>query len=478
MSAQLIPQVKELTGHRVLCIGDLMLDRFVYGSVERISPEAPIPVIRVQREATTMGGGGNVVRNVVALGGHVDIIGVIGQDQAGYDLSNLIANTPEVVSYILTDHTRPTTVKTRYVSGGQQLLRADQEIALPISPAMEEQAIQRVKGSVSGCDAIIISDYAKGVLTPTVVQTIIKLAREHNKPLLIDPKGKDFSRYKGAYMLTPNRKELTEATGLQIKTVDDAEKASRILIEKYDFDGILAKLSGDGVCLVMKDESAQHFRAEAKEVYDVSGAGDTVVATMALALAGGLSLSDAAVLSNLAGSVVVGKVGTATVSQEDLTKAMLTDTTSQSEKKVLATEDIVELSERWRRQGLKVGFTNGVFDLLHAGHLFSIRQARSVCDRLIVGINSDSSTLRQKNKTPPTYDEGSRALLLAALTDIDAVVVFDEDTPVNLIKAIHPNVLIKGGNYSEEEVIGSDVVKSWGGEVVLTKILDGHAARS
>ncbi|MDX9689229.1 MAG: D-glycero-beta-D-manno-heptose-7-phosphate kinase [Proteobacteria bacterium] len=475
MLQHLHSKIEELSGHRILCIGDIMLDRFVYGHVERVSPEAPIPVLRVQREETTLGGGGNVVRNIVTLGGHVDVIGVIGQDQTGYHVTEKFSAMEGVVPYLLTDNTRPTTVKTRYVADGQQLLRADREISAPMSSSLEEQTLLRVRGAIDSCEIVVLSDYAKGVLTNKVISEIIRLAKSKNKPVIIDPKGRDFSRYRGAYMLTPNRKELSEATGHLIKTIQEAESAARYLIEAYELNGILAKLSGDGVCLVMKDFPAQHFKANAREVYDVSGAGDTVVATMALCMAGGLTLADSAALSNVAGSVVVGKIGTATVTQEELARELLYDQSRASDEKIVPLPEAAETAERWRKQGLKVGFTNGVFDLLHPGHLSLIRQSRAACDRLIIGLNSDSSVKRLKGENRPIQSEEARAAVLASLADVDDVVIFTEDTPLELIKAIRPNVLIKGADYTVDTVVGSDLVQGWGGEVVLANLVEGQS---
>ncbi len=475
MYAHLQPELEKLRGHRILCVGDVMLDRFIYGQVERISPEAPIPVLRIGRESMALGGSGNVVRNLVSLGGHVDMIGVVGQDQAGYSLAEQISALPEVVSYMITDETRPTTIKTRFVADGQQLLRADREISANLSPEIEEQTLLRLRSAIDDCDIIILSDYAKGVLTNTVLGEAIRLGREKKKPVLIDPKGRDFSRYRGAFMLTPNRKELHESTGLAIKTVEDAEKAARLLIEACNLEAVLAKLGSDGVCLVLKDGSAQHFKATAREVYDVSGAGDTVVATMALAMAGGLSLESSAALANVAGSTVVGKIGTATVSLEDLARELLHDQSRISEEKVLSFAGAAETAERWRKQGLKVGFTNGVFDLLHPGHLSLIRQARGACDKLIVGINSDASVKRLKGEARPIQSENARATVLASLADVDAVVIFGEDTPIELIKTVRPAILVKGADYTVETVVGAKEVQSWGGQVVLAKLVNGQS---
>lgn len=478
MYAHLSTQLENIVGHRVLCVGDIMLDRFIYGHVERISPEAPIPVLRIEREEVTLGGGGNVVRNVVTLGGHVDVVAVIGHDQAGYDVSEQFSSMPQVVSYLITDNTRPSTIKTRFVADGQQLLRADREVAAPLSASMEEQVLMRVRGALDGCDIVILSDYAKGVLTNRVIAEIIAMANGKSKPVLIDPKGRDFSKYKNATLLTPNRKELTEATGRAIKNVTDAENAARQLIESHQLQGVLAKLGSDGVCLVMKDQPARHFHATAREVYDVSGAGDTVVATMALCMAGGLSTDDSAALANIAGSIVVGKIGTATVTMHDLAKELQHDQSRVSEEKILSFAQAAEVAERWRKLGLKVGFTNGCFDLLHPGHLSLIRQARAACDKLIVGINSDASVKRLKGESRPIQNESARAAVLASLADIDNVVIFPEDTPLELIEAIRPSVLVKGADYTVDKVVGGDLVQSWGGQVLLATLVDGQSTTS
>jgi len=475
MDSHFIPLVNKLAGHRVLCIGDVMLDRYIYGQVERISPEAPIPVLRMQREAITLGGAGNVVRNIVSLGGQVDLIGVVGQDQTGYDLASQFAGLSQVTPYLLTDNSRPTTLKTRYVADGQQLLRADFEVSQPISEDMEQQIMLRVRGALDGCNVVILSDYAKGVLTPRVVAEIIKLAKEKNRRILIDPKGRDFVRYLGASLLTPNRRELAEATGSAIKNVEDAERAALQLIKTYQLEGVLAKLGADGVCLVMKDQPACHFRALAREVFDVSGAGDTVVATLALGLAGGLPVADSAALANIAGAIVVGKIGTAAVTREELLRELMHDQARQSEEKIVGIVQATEMAERWRKQGFKIGFTNGCFDLLHPGHISLLRQAKAACDKLVVGLNSDESVRRLKGESRPVQNETSRATVLASLADVDEVVIFGEDTPVNLIKAIRPAVLVKGADYSLDQVVGGDLVQSWGGQVVLAKLVDGHS---
>lgn len=478
MKSHLAALVDKLAGHRILCIGDVMLDRYIYGQVERISPEAPIPVLRIQRETMTLGGAGNVVRNIAALGGHVDLVGVIGKDQAGYDLTAQLTSMNEVTSYLLTDNARPTTVKIRYVADGQQLLRADHEVNQAISADMEQQTLLRIKGAIDGCNVIILSDYAKGVLTPHVVKETIRMAQTKGCTILIDPKGRDFSRYTGATFLTPNRKELSEVTGMAIRNIEDAEKAARQLIDEHKLEGVLAKLGSDGVCLVMRDKPAEHFHATAREVFDVSGAGDTVVSTMALALAGGLSPADSAILANIAGSIVVGKIGTAAVTREELAREIIHDQSHQRDGKIVSLAEAAETAERWRKQGLKVGFTNGCFDLLHPGHISLLRQARAACDKLILGVNSDASVKRLKGETRPIQNEQARSTVLASLADIDQVVVFGEDTPYELIKAIRPAILVKGADYTIDKVVGADLVQSWGGQVVLANLVAGQSTTS
>jgi D-beta-D-heptose 7-phosphate kinase / D-beta-D-heptose 1-phosphate adenosyltransferase len=321
VTTHLIPLLDKLAGHKVLCVGDVMLDRYIYGQVERVSPEAPIPVIRIEKESVTLGGAGNVAHNIATLGGTVELLGVIHKnDYPGKELRKQIKLLRGIKSLLLevTDPTRPTTFKTRYTADGQQLLRVDHESVKPITEKQESDIIARAKEAMTGCKIVLLSDYAKGVLTPKVVREIIRAAKKKGAKVIIDPKGYDFSHYEGAMLLTPNRKELTEATGIVIQNIRDAKRAAEKLIKKHRLQGVLAKLGSQGVYLVMKGKRPLHFRTHAREVFDLSGAGDTVAATLALALAGGLTPPQAAELANLAGSVVVGKIGTATVSREEL----------------------------------------------------------------------------------------------------------------------------------------------------------------
>lgn len=468
-------RLDEFIGQRVLCVGDLMLDRYVYGQVDRISPEAPIPVLHVLRETATLGGAGNVVRNLAALGAQVDVIGVVGKDQAGDDIEKECKDIFDVSARLFCDASRPTTQKTRYVAGSQQLLRADHENAKALAPDIEDQIIAQLSSSVASVQAVILSDYVKGTLTPKIITEAIRLARAAKKPVIVDPKGRNFGRYRGATLLTPNRKELGEATGLPITNVDEAEVAARGLIDDFDIESVLVKLGAEGVCLVHKDQPALHFQTKAREVFDVSGAGDTVIATLTLALISGFSLEEAAELANTAGSIVVGKVGTASVTREEIAHELMHGEALRAEDKIVSFSAIADISERWRKLGLKVGFTNGCFDLLHPGHISILRQARAACDRLVVGLNSDASVKRLKGETRPVQNEAARGTVLASLADVDQVVIFGEDTPLELIMKIRPDVLVKGADYTIDKVVGAPEVQSWGGKIVLAQLVDGQS---
>jgi len=473
--SDLTSRLDQFIDHHVLCIGDVMLDRYVYGQVDRISPEAPIPVLHTQRETATLGGAGNVVRNIAALGGQVEIIGVIGNDETGRDVTKAFDTVPNITARLLLDTSRPTTQKTRYVANGQQLLRTDLEISAPIGSTIEQKALQQISNALSKCKAVVLSDYAKGVLTPKVITETIRLAKEAGALVIVDPKGRDFARYQGAHYLTPNRKELSDAIGKKIVTVSDAEQAARFLIDNLQIENVLVKLGAEGVCLVQKNEAALHLHTKAREVFDVSGAGDTVAATLALALASGFSAPEAAELANIAGSIVVGKVGTAFVTRDEIARELMQGVTHLHEDKVVGFATIAEITERWRKQGLKVGFTNGCFDLLHPGHISLLRQARAACDKLVVGLNSDASVKRLKGETRPIQNETSRSAVLASLHDIDHIVIFGEDTPLELIRAVRPDILVKGADYTVDKVVGAEDVQKWGGKVVLAQLVEGQS---
>ncbi|HYE00194.1 MAG TPA: D-glycero-beta-D-manno-heptose-7-phosphate kinase [Alphaproteobacteria bacterium] len=476
-----------LADQPVLCVGDVMLDRFVGGSVDRISPEAPIPVLRVTREAEMIGGAGNVAANLVSLGAQVRFVSVVGDDPAGAQLRRQWAALGGPADGLVVEPGRPTTLKTRFVAGAQQLLRADQETSAPIAPAAEAAVIAAIRAAMGAVRAVVLSDYAKGVLTDAVVRAAIEAAREAGVPLVVDPKGRDYGRYRGASVLTPNRKELAQATGLPVGDDAAVVAAARRLLEDCGVGAVVATRSEQGMTVVSDPRAGHrggdvapggqvvHLPTEAREVADVSGAGDTVVATLALALAAGAPLTAAAQLANRAAGIVVGKLGTATVTPAELRAALHLHDFAVGEAKVLPREAAAALAEQWRRQGLSVGFTNGCFDLVHPGHVSLLRQARAGCDRLVVGLNSDASVRRLKGETRPIQGETSRATVLAALAPVDLVVIFDEDTPLELIRLLRPDVLVKGADYTIDKVVGADVVQSYGGRVLLADLVAGQS---
>jgi len=472
--SDLLPHIDRLKSARVLCIGDVMLDHYVYGQVERVSPEAPIPVLWIEREMKTLGGAGNVLRNLQALGAASSFISVVGNDEAGREVGRLVEAQDGTEAHVLVQPQRTTTVKTRYVAANQQLLRADRESSTPLDPYIREDLLRLARELVTDHSVVIISDYAKGVLTEGVALEIIRAAREAGAQVIVDPKGGDHIRYRGADLLKPNRRELAHATGMPVATDDEIVGASRALIERCGFNAVLASLGAEGMVLVGADGTVHLQRAEVREVYDVSGAGDTVVATVGTALAAGMTLTDAARLANAAAGVAVGKIGTAVVYASELI-ASLSGRDLHAADKVVPRSHALDLVVRWRRHGLKIGFTNGCFDLLHPGHVALLGQAKAACDRLVVGLNSDASTARIKGPRRPIQSESERAAVLASLAAVDLIVIFEEDTPIELIREIRPQLLVKGADYRLDEVVGADLVKSAGGEVLLADVVPGYS---
>jgi D-beta-D-heptose 7-phosphate kinase/D-beta-D-heptose 1-phosphate adenosyltransferase len=469
------PFVDQLAGTRVLCVGDIMLDRFISGHVHRISPEAPIPVLRIETESSMLGGAGNVVRNLVSLGAEAVFVSMVGNDQAGREITSLVGELQGVEPHLLVDHHRATTIKTRYVAGNQQLLRADLESSAAVDPEIGEDIAQLAEEAIKDVSVLILSDYAKGVLTADRATALIAAARAADRPVVVDPKGNDYERYKGATVLTPNRSELAQALGSSAGDDAAIEAGARQLIDKLMVEAVLVTRGPDGATLVPAKGDAVHLTPLPGEVFDVSGAGDTLVATLATGLGAGLSIVDAAMLANVAAGIAVGKVGTAVVYAEELKRELDRQHTVAGPEKVVPLSSAVEQVRRWRRQGLKVGFTNGCFDLLHPGHVSLMKQARAACDRLIVGLNSDASVKRLKGKGRPIQNEAARAQVLASLASVDLVVIFAEDTPIALMETLKPDLLVKGADYSLDQVVGADLVRGWGGQVLLAQISPGHS---
>lgn len=460
---------------RVLVVGDIMVDRFVYGGVSRISPEAPAPVIRADRSDDVAGGAGNVARTVAALGAACDIVGVVGSDDGASIVAVVLGRIPRIHAELVRVPGRQTTVKTRFVAymHNTHLLRVDWEDATALPEAAETSLLEVVAARIGACDVVILSDYAKGVVTARVAAEVIALARRAGKPVVVDPKGQDYARYAGATAITPNVAELAQAVGRPVDNEPGAlVEAARSLLEGTGCEAILVTRSERGVLAVHRDGTTAQFDATARRVVDVSGAGDTLAAGFALALACGASLANAAHLANSASGIVVAKQGTAEVTAEELRGVMLSRPAFSIQSKMFPDlQPLLRAVDEWRRDGLSVGFTNGCFDLLHPGHIELLRKARSLCDRLIVGLNSDASVKRLKGDSRPIQNEAARGTLMAALSFIDGVVVFGEDTPLRLISAILPDVLIKGADYRIDQVVGREVVEQNGGRVALVTVV-------
>lgn len=460
---------------RILCVGDVMLDRFRYGDVKRISPEAPVPIVQLSRESATLGGAGNVARNLAALGAACSFVSVVGDDRAGGEVSHLLGNLESVDSYLRVAPGRQTTIKTRYFSqDGHNLLRADRETEEPLKEDDLADLERAVTSQVEEADAVILSDYGKGVLSGRLAAFVIAAARKAGKPVVVDPKGTDYTRYVGASVITPNRSELEQATDLPVDSEDAIVAAAHALHTGTRAEAILVTRSGDGMTLV-NESGVHHMLAATREVTDVTGAGDTVVAVFAMALACGASQSDAAHLSNAAAGVVVARHGTAIATTQDITTAIMHNGLAQAEQKVVDRVTAEARAKSWHGEKLRVGFTNGCFDLLHPGHVSLLRQARDACDRLIVGLNSDSSVTRLKGEGRPVQSETARAAVMASLATVDLVVIFGEDTPLGLIEALRPDVLVKGADYARAEVVGGDLVEGYGGRVVLADVVGPYS---
>ncbi|WP_334163087.1 D-glycero-beta-D-manno-heptose 1-phosphate adenylyltransferase [Phenylobacterium sp.] len=462
-------------GRRVVCVGDVMVDRFVYGEVSRISPEAPIPVLTRSRETVMLGAAGNVARNVAALGGSVALVGLIGGDAEGHEAMRLVGEESGIEGYLVTDPGRPTTLKTRYVSGQQQLLRVDLEESRPVEGDCEQRLVRTVRDAIDGAGVILLSDYGKGVVTDALIAACLEAARAGKAKVVVDSKARSFARYGAVDLIKPNALELAHATDMPTGTDAQVEAALARALELWDAKAVLVTRAAKGISLAVRGETVRHFPTVSREVFDVSGAGDTTLAALGLALAAEAPLDDAIAFAQLAAGVAVGKVGTATVSPEELVEAAISAHLAPAEAKVATVQRMADEVARWRAKGLRVGFTNGCFDILHKGHVAYLGQARAWCDRLIVGLNSDASVRDLKGEGRPVNDLESRAIVLAGLGSVDLVVPFEESTPLKLIEAARPDVLVKGADYSEEQVVGGDLVKSWGGEVKLAEIVEGYS---
>ncbi|WP_300156673.1 D-glycero-beta-D-manno-heptose 1-phosphate adenylyltransferase [Solidesulfovibrio sp.] len=464
---ELISLCDRLGQARVLVVGDAMLDRFVRGRVERISPEAPVPVLSVSEESDMPGGAGNVIRNLATLGVAAGFVAAVGDDEAGRTLDGLLAAYPAVDARLAVEPGRPTTQKTRFIAGHNHLLRTDRETLAPVVAVTVQGVLEHLRELVPRYPVIMVSDYGKGLLTPEVLAGVMELAAAHGARVVVDPKGADFSRYRGATVITPNRAELAAATGLRLTDGAAYAAAARRVIDATGVDTVLVTRSEEGLSIYPADGPARHIRAESADVFDVSGAGDTLAAILCAGLSLGAPLPLCARLANIGAGVVIRKVGTAVVHPEELRRGVLAGSGTGGDDKVVSRERLLERVALWRSQGLRVGFTNGCFDLLHPGHALMLSRTRELCDRLVVGLNTDASVRRLKGPSRPVQSEEARAGMLASLSPVDAVTLFNEDTPLELIRVVRPDVLAKGGDYTLETVVGADVVTAYGGRVAL-----------
>jgi len=454
---------------KILVIGDLMIDHYLWGSCERISPEAPVQVINVGDESMSLGGAGNVVNNLKALGAQVDVISVIGNCETSGKLKALLANIKVNTKYLITQNKRITTKKTRIISSQQQVVRYDHESTDEISDESQKSILASFEKLVSNYDAVLLSDYGKGVLTIKLTQSLIAIANNQNKKVLVDPKGLDYSKYRGSYLLTPNKKEASEATKININDDASLTKAITQLKTEYDLDVSLITLSERGVAIY--DDKLRVYPTVSREVFDVTGAGDTVLASLGFALACGYKIDAAVEFANLAAGVVVGKIGSAIATLNEIIEYESSLNKSTSDEHIKTFDEIASLSKELRARGKKIIFTNGCFDILHIGHVRYLENAKSYGDILILGLNSDRSVTSIKGKGRPINIQLDRAYMLAALEAVDYVVVFDEDTPYDLIKAVKPDVLVKGSDYEGKKVVGQDIAD----ELKLVQFVDGKS---
>ena len=467
----LVRAVESLGSPRILVVGDLILDRYIEGNAGRVSPEAPVLVFDWQGERCRLGGACNVASNLAVLGAQTAVLGVLGRDASGNKLRELLESEGIETSCVVEDPERPTTTKTRYVSRTSQVLRVDQEERSGIVGVAKRRILEHLATRPFPYQAVLLSDYGKGVLTPAVIQAAIEAAHSCGGLAVVDPKGVDYSIYCGADLLTPNREEAEAATGVTIRDPEDLHRVAQRLRELTAVRTAIITLGREGIFFETETGESRIIPTEARAVFDVTGAGDTVAAVLTLARTSGVGLSESVHLANLAAGIVVGRFGTWAVSRQELLSLL----GQRRDGKVITTAEAVSEAARLRTEGRRLVFTNGCFDILHRGHVTYLEQARLLGDALVVGVNTDASVARLKGPGRPFMPEGERALILAALSSVTAVTLFDEDTPGELIAALRPDVLVKGGDYTPEDIVGADAVEQGGGRVVVIPYVEGHS---
>ncbi len=458
---------------RVFLIGDIMLDRYVFGKVSRISPEAPVPVFLTESFREVLGGSGNVLNNLASLGTKTTYLSVIGNDENGKKLKRILKNL-NISNYFLTvDKYRKTTVKTRYISNSQQIIRVDEELTDNISKKIENELIKKIDKLLKNNDVIVISDYNKGLITKKLCEYIINKGNLLKIPVIIDPKNENFNIYKNATLITPNQLEAYKISQMHVDSDRETENFSKMIMKKYNIKNVLVTRGDKGLSLISRKET-YHSPTISKEVYDVSGAGDTVLAVIASCIPNNIDKIKTLTLANKAAGKVIGKVGTSTIELRELFNNEL----NASSNKIFDIKLLCENLKKDRKKGLKIGFTNGCFDVLHFGHIRSIERSKQHCDKLIIALNSDSSIKRIKGKNRPINNELYRAKMLASLEFCDYVIIFNETTPLSIIKRIKPDLITKGGDYKNKKIVGENEVKKWGGSVLTLEFVNGLSSTS
>jgi len=473
---ELLSLIESLGTPRILIIGDLILDRYITGEVSRISPEAPIPVLAARHDEMRLGGAGNVAANLCSMEAHVEIMGVVGDDVLGAKLVELLESLGVEARGVVRIEDRPTTEKTRMLGGGQQILRVDWEDSQQLTDSAARALREDLDGRIAAADAVILSDYGKGVLSQALIAEVVRLARQGGVPVLVDPKGTDYARYRGATLVTPNKKEAQEALGETLEHLDELPAAAKRLLELAQLDAAVITLGPDGIFYSTPGVEEGRVPALARAVFDVTGAGDTVIAHLALGLASGWALGAAVRMANHAASLVVARRGAASITRDELRGAL--GERSTREGAVLAPDEMPAQLAEWRAMGKRIVFTNGCFDILHAGHVDYLRKARARGDVLVVGVNDDASVSRLKGDSRPVNPIQDRLVVLAALEMVDAVVAFPEDTPLRIVQEITPDVLVKGQDWENKGVVGREWVEQHGGEVFLAPMLAGRSTTS
>ncbi len=458
--------IDDFPKQHVLVVGDLILDHYIHGSVSRTSPEAPVPIINHGEEEWLPGGAANVAANICSLGAKASLIGLCGKDPIGEHLESLLTAEEGLKPVLIKDSSRPTTLKTRYVSQGQQMLRHDREVSSPASESVESKLLKAIEKTIKKCSGVILSDYGKGTLTDRVLKETIRLAKEHNLKVLVDPKGNNYRKYEGATLLTPNQKEASEASGLRIDSDDSTAKAAAIIQKTVKGEVVVITRGPAGISVFPRKGKATHIPARAREVFDVTGAGDTVISTMGLSLFSGATFPEAATLGNHGAGIVVGIAGVACVTAAGLRAACMEEDDISAFKYVPPSE-LKRVTRSLKKNGRRIAFTNGFFDLLHHGHIRLLEEAKKMGDCLIVALNSDESTRRLKGAPRPILSLNERIKLLASFPAVDYITSFDEDTPQKLLKLLQPDILVKGGEKGAEisDIVGYEIVEAYGGKV-------------